>query len=154
MQFLLFSLGNDRYGLETRRVVRVLPQLELKEIPQAPAWVAGLMNYHGRSVPVIDLALLACGEPSRASFDTRIVLVDYCSAPGVVHLLGLLMEQANDTRRFEPENFTPPGVDNPRAPYLGEVAAGEAGIVQLVDVDKLLPAEVQALLFPADAVTP
>ena len=59
MQFLLFSLGNDRYGLDTRRVVRVLPQLELKEIPQAPGWVAGLMNYRGQPVPVIDLAMLA-----------------------------------------------------------------------------------------------
>lgn len=153
MQFLLFSLGNDRYGLEVRRVARVLPRLDLKEIPQAPAWVAGLMNYHGQSVPVIDLALLACDTPSKASFDTRIALVDYRTAAGSVHPLGLLLEQASDMRSFAPESFLAPGVDNPGAPYLGKVAAGEDGIIQLVDPDQLLPEEVQALLFPAETAS-
>lgn len=154
MQFLLFSLGRDRYGLDTRRVQRVLPQLDLKKIPQAPDWVAGLMNFHGRPVPVIDLAMLAGGTPGRTHFDTRIILVDYCSASGNVHPLGLLAEQASDIRRFTPEDFLPPGVDTDGAPYLGRVTAGGGEIVQLVDVDKLLPAHVQAMLFPVEAETP
>lgn len=150
MQFLLFSLGNDRYGLDTRRVVRVLPQLDLKELPQVPAWVAGLMNYRGQSVPVIDLAMLACGTASQLNLDTRVVLVDYRDITGKMHALGLLAEQASDIRHFSPEDFQPPGVDNPGAPYLGQVAASDGSMVQLVDVDALLPAEVQALLFPAE----
>lgn len=154
MQFLLFSLGNDRYGLDTRRVVRVLPQLELKEIPQAPGWVAGLMNYRGQPVPVIDLAMLARGTPGRTSFDTRIVLVEYCRAPGIVHPLGLLAEQASDIRRFAQEDFMPPGVENTGAPYLGQVATSAGDIVQLVDVDSLLTVEVQAMLFPEETGAP
>jgi chemotaxis-related protein WspB len=154
MQFLLFSLGNDRYGLDTRRVMRVLPQLDLKELPQAPAWVSGLMNYRGQSVPVIDLSMLACGTPGQPNLDTRIVLADYRDAAGKTHALGLLAEQASDVRHFSPEDFQPPGVDNPDAPYLGQVAASDGSMVQLVDVDALLPAKVQALLFPAETEMP
>lgn len=150
MQFLLFSLGNDRYGLDTRRVARVLPQLELKEIPQGPAWLAGLMNYRGQPVPVIDLSMLAHGVSSRASFDTRIILVDYHGIPDISHPLGLLAEQASDIRHFAPESFMPPGIDTSDTPYLGKVTASDGEMVQLVDVDNLLPPEVQAMLFPME----
>ena len=151
MQFLLFSLGNDRYGLDTRRVLRVLPRLELKAIPGAPAWVAGLMNYHGKPLPVIDISMLALGIPSGMDFDTRTILVDYRSDRGPCHPLGLIAEQVSDIRYFDAENFVQPGIDNSGAPYLAQVAAGEGGLVQLVDVDSLLPAAIRALLFPADA---
>lgn len=153
MQFLLFSLGSDRYGLDTRRVKRVLPQLDLKELPQAPAWIAGLMNYRGQSVPVIDLSMLACGTPGQPNLDTRIILADYRDATGKMHALGLLAEQASDVRHFSPEDFQPQGVDNPGAPYLGQVTASDGSMLQLVDVDALLPVDVQALLFPAETET-
>ena len=41
MLFLLFRLGHDRYALEARRVVEVVPLLALKKIPQAPRGVVG-----------------------------------------------------------------------------------------------------------------
>ena len=75
MKQLLFHIGADRYALRLRDVVRVLPLLELKRLPLAPDAVAGLMDFHGQSVPVIDLSLLAGAAPGRQHFDTRILLV-------------------------------------------------------------------------------
>ena len=42
MKLLVFHIGADRYGLRLRDVVRVLPLLELKQLPLAPDSVAGL----------------------------------------------------------------------------------------------------------------
>ena len=64
MLFLVFQLGKDRYALEARRVVEVVPLLGLKKVPQAPKAVAGIFNYRGRPVPAIDLCQLALGQPA------------------------------------------------------------------------------------------
>ena len=150
MQFLLFHLGHDRYGLSTRQLLRVLPLMALKQLPQAPAYVAGLMNYHGTSVPVIDLSMLACHNRCRPEFDTRILLTDFAASDGSQHPLGLMVERVSHVAHFDPSLLVAPGVANPAAPYLGQVLTTEGAMVQLVELAQLLTAEVQAVLFPPD----
>ncbi len=41
----------------------------IKQIPQAPPGVAGVFNYRGAPVPVIDLSELALGRPARAPLE-------------------------------------------------------------------------------------
>ena len=53
MLFLKFRIGADAFMLEAAQIAEVLPLLHLTPIPQAPASVAGLLNYRGRPVPVI-----------------------------------------------------------------------------------------------------
>ena len=52
MLLLLLRLGTDRYALDARQVVEVIPVIKLKRIPPAPAYVAGMFNYRGKPVPV------------------------------------------------------------------------------------------------------
>jgi chemotaxis-related protein WspB len=147
MLLLLFKLGDDRYALETKDVVEVLPLVNWKTIPGAPAGVAGVFNYHGAPVPLIDLAELALGTPSRARMSTRIVLVNYVEEAGGTHLLGLLTEHVAETIRREEADFADPGVATPAAPYLGPVTTDARGIIQRVEVRHLLPAGVREILF-------
>jgi chemotaxis-related protein WspB len=161
VKLLVFHIGADRYGLRLGDVVRVLPLVELKHLPLAPEAVAGLMDYHGVSVPVIDLCR-AAGLPSGADhFDTRIILVDY-HAPhadlpaggpgqGAGHALGLRAERVLGVREVALDRFTAPGVR--AAPFLGQVAGDADGMLQLVELDQLLPAALRASLFqPAGPV--
>ena len=147
MQFLVFHLGADRYGLDTRRLVRVLPLMGLKQLPQAPACVAGLMNYRGAAVPVIDLGMLACGRPCAERFDSRILLADYRGADGVGHLLGVVVESVAGVEVHDPRHFAEPGVATPEAPYLGRVLSANGALLQWVELEQLLSPELRALLF-------
>ncbi|XLZ72406.1 chemotaxis protein CheW [Massilia sp. SR12] len=149
MKVLVFHIGADRYGLPLRQVRRVLPLLELKGVPLAPDSVAGLMNLHGEPVPVIDLARISGGAPSRQHFDTRIVLADYTAPDGTVHALGLMAERVQGVQDVAQQGLAPSGVQ--AAPFLGPVAGDARGMVQLVEVDALLPAELRARLFPTAA---
>lgn len=147
MLFLQFRLGADRYLIECRRVAQVLPLLELKQFPQAPAGVAGAFSYHGTPVPVLDLSQLALGRPAAPRASTRVLLVPLAEADGTSHLLGLLVEQATRTLTLEPDDFEDAGVRAPEAPYLGPVHADAHGLLQWVEPRSLLPPEVRALLF-------
>lgn len=156
MLFLLFQLGTDRYALETSRIVEVLPLVHWKTIPQAPPGVAGVFDYHGAPVPLLDLGELALGRPSRALMSTRIIVVKYVAAAvesqaieeaGETPLLGLLAEQATLTLRRSEADFSDPGVAIDTVPYLGPVITDAQGIIQRVEVEHLLPANVRDLLF-------
>ena len=62
------------------RVVELVPRVELRPVPHAPAFLAGLLGYRGKVVPVIDLGVLLELAPCRGSLSTRIILVN--DAPG------------------------------------------------------------------------
>lgn len=152
--FLLFSLGSHRYALPASEVASVLPLTPCKSLPGAPAWVAGLLPRGDAHVPVIDLSMLALGQPAHARVSTRLVLVHYrahgapsASAPA---LLGLILEQATDTLRCDPDDFLASAVRNDQAPYLGPVMAYQGSLLQRVDVAALLDESVRALLYPQE----
>lgn len=147
MLLLLFTLGQYRYALDARAIIEVVPLAELKAIPRAPDYVAGILNYRGTNVPVLDLTRMNQAQPSRACMSTRIILVDYRDSAGAVHILGLMAERVTETVKKAQSEFTPSGVSTPDAPYLGDVANDALGMIQQVDVGRLVPSEVRALLF-------
>ncbi len=152
MLMLLFTLDGSRYAIEAQRVVEVVPLVELEQIPQAPAWVAGLFDYRGNCVPVVDLCQLTCGRPARTSFTTRIIAADYVLADGRHKVLGLLAEQVTETARLEDDRFQPTELHIENAPYLGAAARYRNSLVQRIDIDRLLPDTVRQQLFPAEAI--
>lgn len=139
MLFLIFEIENERYCLEVSRIIEITPMVTFKKLPHAPAHISGLFNYRGTVVPVIDLAVLIAGRPSRPLFSTRIVLVDYVSEDGTHHVLGLLAEKATETISCREEDFQPSGIEVDAAQYLGDVIFDEAGMIQRVKIEKLPP---------------
>lgn len=148
MLFLLFQLGTDRYAIDARQVVEVLPPLACKRIPLAPSSVAGLIDYHGQAVPLVDLGRLATGLAAQPRLSTRIVLVDYPDPNGGTRLLGLLAERVTETLSRDAADFQPSGLTPPDARWLGPVATDLHGLVQWVQLSELLDEQLQALLFP------
>lgn len=147
MLFLLFRIGEDRYALDAAQIDVVLPLAPCKQIPGAPAWVAGLLVHQDRHVPVIDISMLATGVPCIRRLSTRIVLVPYQSTTGERHTLGLQIEHATATLRCNPDDFKAAGIDHGNARYLGPVLQHEGRLIQRISVRDLLDEERQALLF-------
>jgi chemotaxis-related protein WspB len=153
MLFLVFHLGSDRYALPAQDVVEVLPLVALKQLPQAPAGVAGLLNYHGNPVPVLDVSLLALGRPAARRVSTRLIITRWAGEGTGENkkLLGLLLERATEAVEKDPAEFGAAGIDTPAARYLGPVAPDPRGLIQRIDVDVLLSPELRAALRPAYA---
>jgi chemotaxis-related protein WspB len=137
----------------------VLPVVRVKRVPHAPAGVAGVFNYRGAPVPVIDLSELTIGRPAAARLSTRLIVVSYPSRQAQghsqaqeqgrddSHLLGLIAERATDTMRRDPADFVASGITTGRASYLGHVTTSSHGVVQRIDVETLLPDAVRESLF-------
>jgi chemotaxis-related protein WspB len=147
--FLVFRLGLDRYAIEASQVVEVLPMVNWKCVPRAPAGVAGIIDYHGVPVPLIDLMTLALGKPSRKWMSTRIIVVNYrTDHSDETHVLGLIAEQATETIRRTEDEFVDSGLTIAASPYLGAVTTSPAGTIQRFEIRNLLPESVRVQLFP------
>jgi chemotaxis-related protein WspB len=144
MLHLLVRLARDSYAIEADRVHRVLPYAHLKSLPSGLPAVAGILNFHGEAVPVLDLTLLLDGHPSRESLDTRIVLADVDLPGSAPRRLGLLVEGARSTARIE--SFRPAGIRPDGRPWLGPIAEHGQELVQRIDIASLLPGDVLAAL--------
>ena len=152
--FLVFRLGLDRYAIEASQVVEVLPMVNWKCVPRAPAGVAGIIDYHGVPVPLIDLMTLALGKPSRKWMSTRIIVVNYrANDSDQMHMLALIAEQTTETIRRSEEEFVDSGLTVTDSPYLGPVTASPAGMIQRFEIGNLLPEIVRAQLFAGTLAT-
>lgn len=147
MLFLQFQLGKDRYVLEATQVVEVLPLVQVKALPNAPRGVAGLFDYRGSPVPIIDLNAMALGSSAAHRLSTRIILVNYPDDHDVQRLLGLIAEQVTATLRCESSDFVPNDITVAGMPYLGPVLRDEHGIIQRVELAQLLSPAVKECLF-------
>jgi purine-binding chemotaxis protein CheW len=55
LQLVTFQIGNEKYGIDIMEVKEIVRNQEVRPIPNAPAWVQGLLNLRGRIIPIIDL---------------------------------------------------------------------------------------------------
>lgn len=97
MLMLLFYVGNDLYALDSSRVVEIIPNVSLRKVYQVPDYFAGLFNYRGTIVPVIDLCQLIKKQPSRSYLSTRIIMVNHVGQDNTNYWLGLMAERVTET---------------------------------------------------------
>jgi len=147
MLFLQFKIGDDRYLLEAKDIIEVVPFAGLKKIPKAPPYVAGLLSYRGKALPVIDICYLMSEEPCKLKLSTRIALVNYKVADGESRPVGLLIEHMTQSVIWDDSDFSDSRVHLKDHQYLGKVVIDGCGIVQRVDITSIIPEEANAILF-------
>lgn len=149
MILILFRVGGDTFGLEASRVIEVIPLLAVREVPRAPEFVSGLINFRGMITPVIDLSMLHRGTPSRSALSTRIIVCGHDDGTGDSRIVGLVAERATDTLSCRREDFQSPGVRTDGVRYLGDILLTGGRTVQLVTPETMLTPEVLEILDSA-----
>ncbi len=151
MLFLLFQIGETRYALETAAVLEIVPRVALRPVPGAPVGVAGLLDYHGSPVPVLDLCEMATGHLAQKRFSTRLILArvpafrDEAEGGRVV---GLLAERATTLLQRQPSDFARTGLQTAGNSFLGPVTTDGEGFIHRLNLETLLSGPVGSLLAP------
>ena len=159
MLLLTFQAAGQLYAVDAARIVEVVPRVDMRPLPHAQAFLAGVFEYRGDVVLVVDLGVLLGAGPAPDRLSTRIILVDRAPPPGRPDdpeaeadrgpsarvprpsrrsLLGLIAEQVSELATVDPESLLPSPVQVPRAPYLGRLAETPRGMAQLIVVERVL----------------
>jgi len=139
MQLLTFTVSGRRYGIDTRRVVEVLPLIAARPLPKQPNEVRGLIRYRGRMLPAIDLSQLISDVQCRDRLGTRTIIVQLSTPTNDPALLGLVAEDVVGIATAAKTAVTSPDATG----FLGPVIdlATNATILetaQLISVDGIL----------------
>lgn len=132
-----FYCGQQRLGLMRDEIVEALDGTQIRPIPNAPAWHAGLLMYRDMPMPVIDLGqLLNAGHASNA----RNVIAVRAVETG--QLFGLLVEELADIPEIATSRILPVGELNARGVAILDRAVrperAEEPVLMLVNVEQLL----------------
>lgn len=154
MQLLTFTIAGQTYAIPSRTVVEVLPLVPARPLPRTPAFVRGIFTYRGQLLPLVDLGRRIADTPLTERLSTRVVVVEF-PAPGPPERpplrLGLVAENVIAITSSDRAEAALPPLELPDAPFLGAILRIGDRTVQLVDVPRLLPADMLAGLFPTQA---
>src|SRR3954471_22623532 len=131
-EVVVVRLGGCRYALPMPAVAEVGRPPALTRVPGLPGWVAGVANWRGRVLAVIDLRPLLAAESRPLDRRGRLVVL---TRAGVT--VGLLTERVEGTTDLDPESVEPSLAHLP--PATGALIAGQvtdrAGPVGLLDLE-------------------
>jgi len=135
LQLVSFVIEGEEFGIDILKVQEIIRPVPITRVPNAPAFVEGVINLRGRIVPVID-ARKRFGLSARAmDEDSRIVVVELSG-----RTVGFVMDAVREVIRVERSVIEPPpelaiGID---ADYLSGVAKLDDRLLILLDVERVL----------------
>lgn len=88
---VVLRLGAARYVVALEDVAEVVPLAPLTRVPNAPAWLAGVANWRGRVLPVVDLRLLLEAPAPPLPTSARFVVLTPAGG-GAIPAVGVLAE--------------------------------------------------------------
>jgi purine-binding chemotaxis protein CheW len=147
-KYLTFRLGGEEYGIEILKVREIIGLLEATPVPQAAAYVRGVVNLRGKIVPVIDLRKkfgLPEAPPAR---DNCVITVMYEGKEGDL-LVGLQVDKVMEVVKVSAAEIEPLPVlgEDLKVDFLLGLAKTKERIVVLLDVDKVVQEQDFRALF-------
>lgn len=81
--FVSFRLNNQGYALSCSKVHRILRAVEVRALPNEAKNIAGVVNIHGKIVPVINLRRMLEIKPKEMTLEDTIIVAEdnknFCS---------------------------------------------------------------------------
>lgn len=135
MQYIIFSLGNEEYGISIMNVEEITEYKESVSVPNTPKFVEGIINLRGEIVPIISLKKRFNIEETEISSEARVIVIGINNKK-----VGFIVDEASQVLRINEENIEPApdivvGVDKQYITGIGKI---EDKMVILLDLEYIL----------------
>lgn len=101
--FLIFTLGEQYYGIEAVRVKEIRAYTSITPLPNAPPYICGVLDLRGEVVPVADLRI-RFGMTARPYDKFTVVVL----ASVGTRVVGLIVDTVWDLIAVSPDAIRPP----------------------------------------------
>lgn len=134
-KYLIFSIGEENYGLPIRYVIEIINILEITTVPEQPEHVKGLINLRGKILPVMDVRLRFKKKEKEYDDRTCVVVIDVDGTS-----FGLIVDNVKEVASVGEDSIseTPEMGDDPKAGYIEGIGKVGEDIWLLIDCIRLL----------------
>jgi purine-binding chemotaxis protein CheW len=149
-QYVTLGVDHEIFAVEVEKVREILDMRPIARIPNAPAFLLGIIDVRGRGVPVVDLRVKLGLKETPATEQTRIVVLEVQLGERALYM-GLLAD-----RVFEVTALDEQGLERPpelgirwRSDYIQAIGRRNSSFVIVFDLEHLLSSDEAALLAEA-----
>ena len=134
-QHIIFSVGDEEFGVDVLRIQEIIRYVEPTKIPHAPDSMEGVINFRGKVIPVINLRKLF-GLPKQSDNDFIVIIVIEINGK----TLGLTVDRVSDILNIPEDKIQPAQEFSTRAGTEYLKAMGKLGnrLVLILDLDKII----------------
>jgi purine-binding chemotaxis protein CheW len=75
-KIFLFTLDEQSYAIPLIAVLKVIPSIEIRFLPEAPEIISGIINLKGQIIPVVDIRIRFGLCVHEIDLDDRIIIAD------------------------------------------------------------------------------
>ena len=135
IQLVTFKIAEEEFGVDILKVQEIIRMMPITKVPNAPAFVEGVINLRGKVIPVIDMrkrfGMVATAHDSH----TRIKVMDLQG-----QIVGFVVDAVCEVLRIKESTVEPPPavVAGIGSEYMRGVGKLEDRLLILLDLDKLL----------------
>ncbi len=135
LKIVCFKLGGETFAVDIMRVREIIKPLRLSRLPEAPAFVEGVINLRGAVIPVLDLRKRFCMQEPLDPTNHRLLIVMIGRRP-----VGLAVDAVTEVVTVAVNDIRPPpeAVKFGGRRYLLGVCLVRQTFVMLVNPDSLL----------------
>lgn len=147
-EYVIFELAGESYAVDVTPVENVLRMVEITEVPHAPSFVEGIVNFRGNVMPVIDLRKRLDLPVSEYTKQTRIMAVSLDK-----QMVGMIVDAVSEVAEIPSDIIEPPSpilldVDSDFLKGIAKMPVdGEEGrLVIILDLARVLSEQSQEAL--------
>ncbi len=136
-QFLTFALGQEEYGVEILKIQEIKGFSTITPLPNAPAFLKGVLNLRGTIVPIVDLRK-KFGMPEEAY--TKFTVIVVVQVQGKI--MGFIVDAVSDVLTVTGTDIqpTPDLHGQVDTSFINGLAKASEKLVILLDIEKVLTA--------------
>jgi len=150
-QFVTLGIDQEVFAVPVEAVVEILDMRPMFRLPDAPEFLAGLIDVRGRSVPVIDLRTKLGLPPQAATETTRILVLEIGMAAQTL-VLGLVADRVFEVLTLDRRQIeaSPDIGVRWRSDYISGVGRRQGGFVIIFNLPRLFSSS-ELMLVSASA---
>jgi len=147
MLLVLFKIGEDSYAINTESIVEIIPSIKLRHLTGVPDYIAGVFDYRGKIVPVVDINIRTIKKPVKQRLSTRIILLRYPFTEDQQPIVGIMGEGMTDIIEIDESKIQEKEIKSKDAPHLGALLKYNDKFIQCINIENILTKEDQENLF-------
>ncbi len=138
LQLVVFNIGKELYGVGIESVHEIVKVPDITEVPDAPAFLKGVINLRGKIVPVVDLRMRMKLDGKEKTKSSRVLITENDG-----RLVGLLVDAVSEVLKVNPEAVEAPPemISSVGIEYITGVAKVEGNLIILLNLKKVFSVE-------------
>ena len=137
--YLSFKLGEEIFAANVSKVLNILEMTKITKVPQAPAYMQGVINLRGTVLPVVDTRIKFGLSATEFTPNTCILVLEVIVENEHLHI-GALVDAVQEVLEIEDEELlAPPTLGNRyRSEFInGMYKLTDEQFIMMLDMDRV-----------------